>query len=97
MKLASIFAQALVVASVGAAAFAILPACSSNDGEEACKRVESLCSSSSGGDGGTTSSVKVSCDGEKLNDADNASDVKDCVDKAADCNAAIQCLATAKL
>jgi hypothetical protein len=97
MKLASIFVKSVVVVSLVGAGLAILPACSSNDGEEACKRVESLCSSSSGGDGGATSSVKVTCDGEKLNDADNASDVKKCTDDAKDCNAAIQCLATAKM
>jgi hypothetical protein len=96
MKLASFFAKSAIVTALVGGSFFILPACSSSDGEDACKRVESLCSGSSSSDAGTTS-VTVKCDGEKLNDADNAGDVKKCTDDAKDCNAAVACLAQAKL
>jgi hypothetical protein len=94
MKLTILFVTSVVLGLV------ILPACSNDDGEQACSRVESLCSGSSssdgGADGGVSITTKVTCDGKKLDDASNHADVKSCVDGAKDCNAAINCIAQAK-
>ncbi len=87
----------LLLGSLVLAGLAILPACSNDDGEEACKRVSSLCSGSTSSDGGVSTTTTVQCDGKKLNDADNVDDVKSCVDGAKDCNAALGCLLQAKL
>ena len=74
----------------------LVMACGGLSNEEACNKVNSACSSSSGGDGGTSSSVTVTCKPESLEKASNASDVKDCIDKESSCNALTACLMTAK-
>jgi hypothetical protein len=75
----------------------LVMACGGLSDEEACNKVKSLCSAStSGGDGGASSSVTITCDPNNFDKASNSSDVKDCIDKAKDCNAATACLLTAK-
>jgi hypothetical protein len=76
---------------------ALMVACSDSSAEDACKKVESLCNSStSGGDGGVSSSVTVTCKADQVEEASNASEVTDCVESAKDCSAATACLLKAK-
>ena len=85
----------LVVTGCALFVFLVM-ACGGLSNEEACKKVESLCSASSSDDAGTGASVTVTCRPDDIDKASNASDVKDCIDKAADCDAAVACMATAK-
>jgi hypothetical protein len=76
---------------------ALVMACGGLSNEEACNKYKSTCeSSTTSGDGGASASVKVTCDPNGFDKMSNDSDVKDCIDKAADCSAATQCLLTAK-
>ena len=74
----------------------LVMACGGLSNEEACNKVKSTCSASSGGDGGASASVQTSCEPDAFDKMSNASDVKDCIDKASDCNAVLQCMLTAK-
>ena len=85
----------LIVLGTGIFVFLAM-ACGGPSNEEACNKVKSTCSASTGGDGGATGSVSVTCDPNAFDKMSNASDVKDCIDKASDCAAVFQCMQTAK-
>jgi hypothetical protein len=87
--------KALIVLGTGLFVGLVM-ACGGLSDDEACDKVKSLCNSSTGGDGGASSSVTITCDPNNFDKASNGSDVKDCIDKAKDCNAATACLLTAK-
>lgn len=74
----------------------LVMACGGLSDEEACNKVNSACSSSSGGDGGTSASVTVTCKPESFDKASNGSEVKDCIDKESTCSALTACLLKAK-
>jgi hypothetical protein len=81
---------------IGTSAFVFLVmACGGISNEEACNKVKSACSASSTGDAGGVS-VTVSCEPDNFDKMSNDSDVKDCIDKASDCNGMIACMAKAK-
>jgi len=84
------------IPAVLAASFLVLStltvtaACDDNDGKQACEAFASKCPAGSPGAGTTT------CDAERINNATNGGQVEDCVQGAADCNAAVACLGTLK-
>lgn len=84
-----------VLVGTGLFVFLVM-ACGGLSNEEACNKVKSTCSASSGGDGGVSGSVTATCNPDNFDKMSNASDVKDCIDKASDCNAVLQCMQTAK-
>lgn len=65
-------------------------------GQDVCDAFSAKCpSSASGGDdGGVSASITVTCKADAIDEASNKSDVKDCIEKAADCGGAIACLAS---
>ncbi len=86
----------LIVIGTGLFVFLAI-ACGGPSNEEACNKVKSTCSASSGGDGGSSgATVTVTCEPDNFDKMSNASDVKDCIDKASDCAAIFKCMQTAK-
>ena len=84
-----------IVLATGAFVFLVM-ACGGLSNEDACKKVESLCSASSEADGGASVSVKTTCNPDNFDKMSNDSDVKDCIDKASNCAAVIECMGKAK-
>ena len=83
----------------GFLAMIALSACGSSDepsGKDICDRANKLCSSMGGSGGGTSVSVTLTCDPSEADSISNKQDVKDCMDKATDCNGAFACMLTAK-
>jgi hypothetical protein len=59
-----------------------------DDGKQACDAYATKCPAGSAG--------IQSCSADRINDAANGGDVEDCIQGAADCNAANTCLASLK-
>ncbi len=70
---------------------AMLTGCSGGNGEAICSRFKTLCNATTG-----TTTITVSCDEGKVDDASNGDDVEKCMDAAKDCNAATACMLTLK-
>ena len=87
--------KSLIVVASGLFVF-LLIACGGTSNEDACKKFDSLCKSPSGDAGPSGVTVTLTCKPESFDKMSNDSDVKDCIDKAADCNAAVACLMKAK-
>jgi len=75
-------------------------ACSNtaDDAAAACKKLDSLCSSTSDTtkDGGASVTVTTKCDSKELESLSNASEVIDCINGASMCQDAVGCSLKAK-
>lgn len=75
----------------------LVMACGGLSNEEACKKVESLCSGGgSSSDAGVTITTTLRCQPDGFDKMSNDSDVKECIEKASDCQAALTCMGSAK-
>jgi hypothetical protein len=59
--------------------------------EATCNKFKSLCGSATGGIGGSVS-LSATCEPGTLDKMANKDDIKECIERAGDCNSAVSCM-----